>query len=289
MLLTSLAWAADVTVGGAVDAMGGLVMNGDAVGGIASLRQAEGDVQLGDEGLNLRLDLDVSLTWNGEVGLAGVGPEWLAVRGQTQEFRAVAGFFPAPWHGEARDPWMEPLVTLSPTDDVLPRALAGAGGGFGSEKVGLDFLAGLEGPPVELVAPESIRLSGQDAILGLHGFVDTEAVDLGGGFYTLPWRASPFGAQLDVRADIGVVRLFGEGVWGESRFGGQLRGEVWPDGMLTPVARVEYLQGSGPGFAAGISSVWEKIVRAKLEASYRAGTPGVYAEVALFSETAARR
>lgn len=285
MFFIPFAAAAEVTVGGAVDAVGGLVLTDGEANGIAALRQVEGDVQVGDEGLNLRLDLDFSLTWDGTVGLAGVSPEWLALQGKAKEFRAAAGFFPAPWLAESRDPWNEPLVTPGATVLVLPNAMVGAMAGYGGEKFGVDAVVGLEGTPLDMVHPDQLVLTGNDALIGVHAGLDTESVDVGGGVYALPWRDVPFGAQLDVLADIGVVRILGEGVYGGGALGGQARVEVWPDSTLTPVARVEYVQGPGPGFAAGVSTLFEEMLRAKVEGSYRRGVPGIYAEVAVFAST----
>lgn len=282
MIWIATAAAAEIQVGGAVDAMGGMLLVDEELAGVAALRQLEGDLQLGGPALNLRLDLDLQLSWTGSVGLAGIGPEWLAVRGEGSDFRAAAGFFPAPWHGESRDPWMEPLVTLSPTDLVLPRAMVGAAAGFGAEKAGFEVILGLEGAPLDLVAPEAIVLSGADGLVGARAWFDSDKFSLGGGVFSMPWR-EPIGAQLDVRGDIGVVRLFGEALYASGALGGQARVELWPEGRLSPVARGEYVQGYGPGFAAGISSLWEELFRAKLELSWRTGVPGAYAEVAVFS------
>lgn len=289
MLWIAAAHAADFTVGGAVDATAGVAVVDQAAAGSASLRQVEGDVQLGGDALNLRADIDFSLVWNGTVALAGVSPEWLALRGESDTFHAQAGFFPAPWHGEARDPWEEPLVSFGETDDVLPHALVGASAGWGDDTFSVDGVIGLEGAPLDFVHPDALGLRSSDVVLGAHAGLDTDVVDVGGGVYTAPYREAWFGAQLDARADIGVVRLFGEGVYAERAWGGQIRGEVFPDGTLSPVARVEYVQGLGPGGALGISSTFAKMLRAKVEGSYREGVPGVYAELAIFGSTAKDR
>jgi hypothetical protein len=284
LLLSRLASAVDVQLGGGLDVMSATSLEGAGTG--LQLRQLEGDLQLGSETVTARLDLDIAATiWDGSALLPvyALGPEQLTVRWQPSDFYAQGGIAPGPWRLDHVDPWDNALVSTTLLNRLVPGSVLGAEAGFDNGPVVVRAVGGADAPFFDFLHLGNLGPTVFRPIVGAHALADVGVVEIGGGGWWRPLDAS-LAAQLGLRANIGIVGAFGEIVGGTGNVvGGQVGASIWPEGLVSPSARVELVHGVGPGIAVGVTSTLVKVLKLKAEASYEAGYAAAYLEASLAS------
>ena len=288
LLVPLAAYAAEVQVGGALDLIGGLTAcDGCPVQLAGGLRQAEGDLRVAEGQLAFELQLDTAASVNGDgVFIYLLSPERLVAEGFGDNYRVSAGIFQAPFRIESVDPWPGPQVTPSLLSRRLPAAILGGEVTVHSQVVGATLVVGAQPATTNVFELDEGYGAPLPFLAGLRGRVVTGAVDVGGG----AWFGGGLdgigfgGAELGARVDVDIVAAYGDVTSNfQSTHCIVLGTELWPTSVVSPSARVEFDAPEGFGVAVGVGSTLWEILRLKAEASYQAGNPGVYAEVALFS------
>ncbi len=289
LLLRLPAYAAppNVELGGAIDLIAGVTAaEGGAVGALG-LQQAEGDLRIGSPEFAFNAQLDIAATFSGEgIFLYSIAPERLSVEGGGKAWKLEGGVFPAYFRMESVDPWRANGVVRSLAHARLPGAVLGAGAQLGDNRGGVDLLIGAQPSTVDVFRLDDAPVS-LPFIAGARGRLGVQSVRIAGG----AWFGGHLGAmgvggmELGMDADLGVVVPYGEFV-SDLREGhaGFLGADLFPDGLVTPGARVELDSERGFGVGVGAAATLFGIVRLKGEANYQAGNPGVFVEVAVFSK-----
>jgi hypothetical protein len=286
LLATARAAAPNVEVGGAIDLIAGVTAGDNGAVGALGLQQAEGDIRVGTEEFAFATELDIAATFSGEgIFLYSIAPERLAVEGGGQGWRLEGGIFPAYFRMESVDPWRANGVVASLASARLPGQVLGAGAQLGDNRGGVDLLLGALPSTVDVFRIDDGPVS-LPFIAAARGRVGFESVRLAGG----AWFGGNLGAlgfgglEVGVDANLGVVSPYGELV-SDLREGhaGFLGADLFPDGVVTPGARVELDSQRGFGVGVGAACTLFEILRLKAEANYQAGNPGLYLEVAVFS------
>lgn len=284
----SAALAGNATVGGAIDLVAGVNLAPGAAVGSFGLQQAEGDVLVGGKEFSFELQLDAAATLSGEgLFVYSLAPERLTVGGGGRGWRAWGGIFPGFFRLESVDPWRRQFVVASMASGHVPGAVLGGGGEFGGPKASVAVLLGVQPATVDLFRVDDVGFGALPFIAGARGRVQVSSVELAGG----AWFGGGLGGLgfggLEVASvvDLGVVVPYGELVTDLSTsHAGHLGADLFPDGVVSPGARVELDSARGFGVAVGAASSLFEILRIKAEASYQAGAPGVYLEVAVHSK-----
>jgi hypothetical protein len=283
----SPAHAADVELGGAIDLIGGIALEGDAPVGAVGLRQAEGDLRVGGKDLAFTMQLDVAATFSGDgIFLYSITPERLAAEGGGRGWRLQGGIFPSFFRMESVDPWRNNAVRPSLASARLPGTILGGAAELGDNRGGVDLLIGARPSTVDVFRIDDGPV-GLPFVAGARGRLGFDPVRLAGG----AWFGGDLGAlgfggmEIGVDANLGVVAPYGEFVSDlQDGHAGFLGADLFPDGLVSPGARVELDSDRGFGFGVGAASTLFDILRVRAEASYQAGSPGVYVEVAVFSK-----
>jgi hypothetical protein len=288
LLVVFAASGAEVKVGGALDLMGGVTACEGCppqVGG--GLREAEGDLRVADEHLAFEIQLDTAASVGSDgVFIYKLAPERLVGEGFGDAYRVSAGIFQAPFRIESVDPWVGPQVMPSLFSRRVPGAILGGEVTVHSEVVGATVVIG--GQPATTNVFELDDFSGAPLpfLAGLRARVRSGNVDVGGG----AWFGGGLdgfgfgGAELGARVDVEVVSVYGDLMSNFADSHSIVVGtELWPEAPVSPSARVEFDAPQGFGVAVGAGATFFELLRIKAEASYQAGNPGVYLEVALFS------
>lgn len=287
LLPVSVAFAGNATVGGAIDLVAGVQVAPGVAAGALGLQQAEGDVHWGSESFWFDAQIDAAATFSGEgVFIYSLAPERLALGGGGRSWRAWGGIFPGFFRMESVDPWRSQFVRPALATARVPGAILGAGAEFGGPKAGVSLLVGAQPSTVDLFQIDDGPVS-LPFVAGARGRVTLSAVEVaggawfGGGLDSLGFG----GLELGTAVDLGVVVPYGEFV-SDLRQGhaGFVGADLFPDGVVSPGARVELDAVRGFGVSVGAASSLFDILRIKAEASYQAGAPGVYLEVALHSK-----
>ena len=289
LLFAAFAHAAspNVELGGAVDLMAGVTVGEGGAVGAFGLRQLEGDLRVGSPEFGFNTQLDIAATFSGDgIFLYSIAPERLAVEGGGKGWKLEGGVFPGYFRMESVDPWRRNGVVTSLAAQRLPGAILGAGAQLGDNRGGVDLLLGAQPSTVDVFAFDDGPVS-LPFIAGARGRIGIQPVRIAGG----AWFGGNLGAlgvggmEVGVDANLGVVCPYGE-VVSDLREGhaGFLGADLFPDGVVTPGARVELDSQRGFGVGVGAAATLFDILRLKGEANYQAGNPGVYLEVALFSK-----
>lgn len=287
LLLLHPAFAADTQLGGAVDLLAGVSVVGDGAVGSFGLRQAEGDLQVGSREFSFVTQLDLAATVSGEgIFLYSIAPERLYVQGAGRGWTLQGGVFPGFFRQESVDPWRNSMVSNSLASARTPGAILGANAALGGPKAWAELMVGFAPSTVDVFrfddAPVALPF-----IAGARGRFDLGTAHLSGG----AWFGGGFGSlgfgglELGGDVDLGVVDPYGEFV-SDLRDGhaGFLGADLFPSSPVSPGARVEFDSQRGFGVGVDVASTFFDILRIKAEASYQAGNPGVYLEVAVFSK-----
>ncbi|MFN7143201.1 MAG: hypothetical protein ACK4YP_05450 [Myxococcota bacterium] len=277
---------AEVVAGGGVDLVGGVV-HAPGAWATAGSATVEGDLLVREGAVEVDVDLDVWLrSPNPILGVLGVVPEVLRVRGDVGPLWLGAGFAPAPWRVEAVDGWDTTLVTWSVEHRrALPGSVLAAEVGIGTPERGVVFLGGLDlGAGWNLLGDAAGQITRAPILTGVHGQVGGDGVTFGGGVFAWPDTPAVAG-QLGTTLDFEDVRLAAQvtGGW-NATFGGHVQAELFPDGVATPVARAELLE-TQPGGAVGVAVRPVRWMALKAEVAYADAAPQVWVEAALFGET----
>ncbi len=285
------ALAADAQVGGAVDLVAGMNFQGQAAVGTFGLQQAEGDVKVGGPALNFEAQLDVAATLSGDgLFVYSLAPERLQVAGEGAGWRAWGGVFPAFFRLESVDPWRRQFVVGAMATAHTPGAMLGGAAELGGPKGGVSLLLGVQPATVDIFRFDEVGLGPLPFLAGARGRVMVNTVELAGG----AWFGGGLGGlgfgglEVATVADLGVVVPYGEVVTDlAASHAGFVGADLFPDAVVSPGARVELDSVRGFGVAVGAASSLFEILRIKAEASYQAGAPGLYLEVAVHSKAPA--
>ncbi len=283
LILLSLALADDVQVGGAIDLAGGSDFTGDSGVGLG-LRQVEGDLRVEGENVGVELQLDTAAVLTGDgLFIYSLGPERLVGEGFGKGWRLAGGVYQAPFRMESVDPWRNALVTPSLVSRRVPGAMLGGELTLGGPVASVVLVAG--GQPYTTNVFDLDQAGPMPFLAGARGEFDVEVVELGLGAWAGGINGAPFGGlEAGARLDLLIVGAEAEIVTDlRDDHALSLQGEIWPDGLFSPVTRVEFAS-EGFGVAVGASSTIADIVKLKAEASYQAGNAGVYLEAAVFSK-----
>ena len=290
MLLLSFAssLAADTQVGGAADFIAGIAV-GEGGGALTlGLRQAEGDIKVGSDDFAFEAQVDVAATFSGDgILLYSIAPERLLIEGGGRGWKAWGGVFPGFFRLESVDPWRNQMVTGSLASALVPGAILGGGAEFGGPSAWVNVMVGALPATVDVFRLDDTSMGPMPFSAGARGRFDVQSVHFGGGaWFGGDIAALGFGGlELGGAIDLGVVSPYGELVTDlRDEHAGQLGADLFPDGAVSPGARVELDSHRGFGVAVGVASTLFEILRIKGEASYQAGNPGVYLEVAVFSK-----
>lgn len=281
LLLVASAHADELRVGGAVDVVGGVDAESGAA--VVGLRQLEGDLRAGSGALAFELQLDTAATFTGDgVFLYALGPERLVGEGLGKDWRLSLGIEKAPFRVESVDPWHNALVSYTMLSRHVPDSVLGAALVLGPPQTNLTLLAGGQLGSTNVFAFE--QWTPMPFLVGARGKFDVDAVELAAGAWAGGLdRFELGGLELAARVDAGLVGAQAEVVSNLSTaHAASVQGELWPRGLLSPVARVEVAT-EGLGVAAGLSSTLFDLLRLKAEAGYQAGAAGIYVEAAVFS------
>lgn len=289
LLQTALpsAFAADAQVGGAVDLVAGVTVGEAGTVGSFGLRQVEGDIQVGGRDFNFVTQLDLAATVSGDgIFLYSIAPERLVVAGGGKGWNLQGGIFPAFFRVESVDPWRNSFVLPSMASARTPYTILGGGAEFGGPSAWVNLLVGFQPSTVDVFKLDDGPVS-LPFIAGLRGRFDLGNAHLGGG----AWFGGNFaslgfgGLELGGNVELGVVSPYGEFV-SDLRDGhsGFLGADLFPSSVVSPGARVELDAQRGFGVGVDVASTLFDILRIKAEASYQAGNPGVYLEVAVYSK-----
>ena len=286
LLLVVPSLAADTQIGGSADFIAGIAVG---EGGMAlGLQQAEGDIKVGDDDFAFEAQVDVAATFSGEgILLYSIAPERLLIEGGGGGWKAWGGVFPGFFRLESVDPWRNQMVKGSLASSRVPGAILGGGAEFGGPAAWVDVMVGALPATVDVFRLDDTGMGPMPLIVGARGRFDVQSVHFGGGaWFSGDIAAIGFGGlELGVAIDLGVVSPYGELVT-DLREGhaGQVGADLFPDGAVSPGARVELDSQRGFGVAVGVASTLFEMLRVKGEASYQAGSPGIYLEVAVFSK-----
>ena len=281
ILALSSAYADEVQVGGAVDFLGGLDTNRDNA--VIGLRQLEGDLRAEGQALAFEVQLDTAATFTGDgVFLYALGPERLVGEGFGKNWRVALGVEAAPFRMESVDPWRNAMVTYTLLSRHVPASVLGGSFVLGNQQASLTLLAGGELATTNVFALDT--LGPVPFVAGARGKFDVEIVEIGLGAWAGGQGQPVFGGlEVGARVDAGLVGAQVEAVSDfRSVYAVSAQGEVFPGGLMSPVARVEFAP-EGFGVGAGLSSTLFDVLRLKAEATYQAGAAGVFLEAALFS------
>ncbi len=283
LLLLGVAAAADVTAGGGAEVAAGVVHAPGAWHGEAG-GQVEGALSVTEGAVDFDAAIDVRLGLPPLV--AGVVPEVLRIRGEVGPVWLGAGFAPAPWRVEAVDGWDTALVTWSADQrHLLPGAMAGVEVGIGSPERGVAFIGALDlGSGLDLLGDVGGQFVYAPLLFGVHGRVGGDGVVINGGVFGRPDSPS-IAAQAGAVMDFDSLRLAVQATGGwNATFGGHVQAELFPEGVATPVGRVE-LVGTQLGGAVGVVVRPVRWLDLKAEAAYADGAPQGWVGVAAWGET----
>ena len=288
LLLAAPSFAADAQLGGAVDFIAGVTVGEDGGAAALGLRQAEGDIKVGGQDFAFVTQLDVAATLSGDgLFLYSLAPERLLIEGGGPSWKAWGGIFPAFFRMESVDPWRNQMVTGSLASARVPGAILGGGVEFGGPTAWLDLLVGARPATVDVFRLDDVGLGSLPFIAGARGRFDIQVVHFGGGaWFGGDFAALGFGGmELGGNVDLGVVSPYAELVTDlQDGHAGFLGADLFPSGVVSPGARVELDSARGFGVGVNVASTLFDILRLKGEASYQAGNPGIYLEVAVFSK-----
>ncbi len=286
-ILLSSALAADTQLGGAVDLVAGVAVEGETAVGSFGLQQAEGDIQVGSRDFSFVTQLDLAATVSGDgIFLYSIAPERLLVQGGGKGWMLEGGIFPAFFREESVDPWRNSMVHGSLASARVPGAVLGAGASLGGPKAWVDLLVGAQPSTVDVFRLDDGPVA-LPFIAGARGRFDLGAAHLGGGaWFGGSLAALGFGGlETGGNVDVGVVSPYWEFVSDlHEGHAGFVGADLFPASVVSPGARVELDSQRGFGVGVDVATTLFDILRIKGEASYQAGNPGVYLEVAIFSK-----
>lgn len=310
-VLIGVARAAEVDVGGAVDAAGVVTSTDAGVGTVTGL-QAEGDLRLNAGALVVEAQIDALTTHRGGAAnvfdlfpdhppwLVALRPEVLVVGVDAGGVALDAGIAPAPWRVEAVDGWDNAMVTWNGLEGAVPGEVLGAhlrlGGGEGSVTIVGGMDGGVDGLRMERSfggdrtdAQDAFHLGGGWApVVGIHGSWTHDRSFVGGGVFA--WPGGDGGAlEAGGRAHLGTVALQGDAIvgwYGPVAFSAQA--ELFPDGLVAPAVRATYVD-RALGGSLGVRVNATDHVAVKAEAGVAGGVPFGALEAAVFSGLPERR
>ncbi len=285
LLLIEGAFAAEVEVGGGVDAIAGVAHPADgAWRATAGVRQLEGDLRVVQGAVTLELALDAAATVALPLpAVFALVPEQANVVAHTGKVWIGGGIAPAPWRLERVDGWDNALVSWSAADrSFLPGSLLGVTVGSGTPARGIAVAAGLDlGPGLDLLGDVGQALATAPLLVGVHGAWEERAVRFGGGVFVLPDTPAVAGqAAVDIDLEPVALSLQVVGGW-NAPFGGHAQAALYPDALLSPAFRLEYFDGAA-GATIGVALRPKPFFVTKAEIGWVGGVPSAWVEVAVF-------
>jgi len=255
LLLAFPSHAAEAQFGGAINLVAGITAGESGAVGALGLQQAEGDVRVGARDLAFTMQLDLAATFSGDgIFLYSISPERLVAEGGGPQWKLQGGIFPAYFRMESVDPWRNSAVVRSLASARVPGTVFGAGAELGGDKGGVDLLLGVQPSTVDVFRIDDGPVW-LPFIAGARGRVAIESVRIAGG----AWFGGNLGAlgfgglELGVDANLGVVVPYGEFVSDlQAGHAGFLGADLFPDGVVSPGARIEL--DSQRGFGVGVSA-----------------------------------
>ncbi len=288
LLLLPSALAGNAEVGGAVDLIAGVAFAGDTSVASFGVQQAEADLKVGGDGFAFVMQLDTAATVSGDGLLVySLAPERLTVGGGGRGWRAWGGVFPGIFRLESVDPWRRQAVVASMASARVPGAVLGGGADFGSAKGGVSLLLGFAPATVDVFRLDDVGPTSLPLIAGARGHATFSTVEVaggawfGGGFDALGFGGLELASVIDLGVVVPYVEFVSDLGEGHSGFVGA---DLFPTAIVSPGARVELDSTRGFGVGVSVASTAFEILRFKGEASYQAGNPGVYLEVAVMSK-----
>lgn len=294
-VLVRAAGAAEVDVGGAVDVAAGVHLARE--GGVspaatetwAGLREVEGDLRAKAGAVVLTLEIDATLSGDGvPLGLAPstdlgrtvwISPEVATLAVVAKGATLAIGAAPGPFRVEGIDGWERAMVTRAGIAALVPDQVVGGTLTLGGDRGRVVAVGGSATDAALILATEGSALAAAwSPVVGLRGEFGGDAWSAGAGAFAHEGVAFEAGG----RGELGPVEVSGEGVLGTAQSGVMAQVALFPDGLVAPAVRGEWIAGALGG-ALGVRVNPASWATVKVEAGYRDGAAYGAAEVAAFS------